>query len=165
MKQNIKDIAIAGAIVAAGVGVFLVVRKLSNGASGVGAAIAETVGEAMGAVQKAATRSANAVGGGVSAVAAVVTQEAPEAAKNLGMNIYTGQGLTLKPGGYKTLKQRETLTQGSMLLSDAEKNAIRKLDAGETGIIDNWVSRYNIFSEVGELKRAENRETIYSFFN
>lgn len=163
--NNIKNIAIAGAIVAAGVGVFLVVRKITTTGAGIGAAISETVGDGIAAVKKAATGAADAVGGGVSAVTQTVTQDVPEAVANLGMNIFTGQGLQLKPGGYKTLQQRETLTGGSMLLSDAEKDAIRRADAGETGFLDNAVSRYQIFSEVGELKRAENRASIYSIFN
>ena len=50
--NNIKNIAIAGAIVAAGVGVFLVVRKITTTGAGIGAAISETVGDGIAAVKK-----------------------------------------------------------------------------------------------------------------
>lgn len=163
--NNIKNIAIAGAIVAAGVGVFLIVRKITQTGAGLGAAISETVGDGIDFVKKAAGGAADAVGGAVADAANVVTQDVPESLSNLGMNIFTGQGLQLKPGGYKTLAQRNTLTGGSMLLSDAEKAAIRRADAGETGFIDNTVSKYQIFNEVGELKREENRQSIYSLLN
>jgi hypothetical protein len=164
-SEAIKNLAIAAAIVAAGVGVFLVVRKVSQTGASIGAAISDTVGDGIDYVKKAAGGAVDAVGGVVAETANVVTQEVPESLSNLGMNIFTGQGLQLKPGGYKTLAQRNTLTGGSMLLSDAEKAAIRRLDAGETGFLDTTVSKYQIFDEVGSLKRAENRESIYSLFN
>lgn len=162
---NVKNLAIAAAIVATGVGVFFVVRKITQTGAGIGAAISDTVGEGIDYVKKAATGAAQVTSNGISAVSQAVTQDAPEAVSNLGMNIFTGQGLQLKPGGYKTTAQRETLTGGSMLLSDAEKAAIRRADAGETGFIDNTVSKYQIFNEVGEMQRAENRASIYSLFN
>lgn len=160
-----KNAAIGFAIIGAGYLAYKIVRKVQTTGADIGAAIGDAVSDGFDAIKKAAGGAVDKAAGGVAAASQTVTQDAQDGIANLGMNIYTGQGLTLKPGGYKTLRQRETLTGGSMLLSDAEKAAIRRADAGDTGLIDNQVSRYQIFEEVGELKRAENRQSIYSIFD
>lgn len=150
-------LAVAG-IVAAGVAAYFVVKRLQAGATG----LADAVGDAVDDVYEGAKGVVATLGEKYASA-----QQAHDKARdslvdgvlNVGANIYTGQGISFKPGGYKTTAQRAELTGGSMLLTDAEKAAIRAADSGKTP------SRIDVFSEVGELKRAENRDSIYSIFN
>lgn len=131
------------AIIAAGFGAYFLVKKFGDKLDGVGDFVSDKVSGAYKAVT-------NTITDGVEFVADTAKGVA-EATENAQVNAWTGLGLSVKPAN-TTTAERDFLTKGSMLLTDAEKRAIRALDAGNVTPDAQLKMKYDIFGELADAK-------------
>jgi len=146
--MKVDDAIKIGGIVLAGVAAFYVVRKYQQGSNLVGDAV-EKVKELAGDLYDGAVVVGKTVAAGPGAVLDDEGNRVPVMDQ---LRTSGGIGLKATSGSYISQATRNAMTQGSMLLTDAEKAAIRAADSGNP--TDKAKSIYGLFTQT-DLNRID----------